>query len=112
MVGVVERFNPYVGQHGKRFDLFGFIDLVAISPYTGIIAIQTTSGSSHSAHKKKIVGECRENALKWILCGGQIQLWSWSLKKLKRGGKAVRWKPRIERICSEDFFKRDERSSI
>ena len=98
--GIVERFLSFAGQFGKRSDLFNFIDLIAISDGV-IIGVQTTSGSCHSAHKKKIIEECRNDAEAWIKAGGKIELWSWSKKKVKRGGKAVRWVERVEPITLE-----------
>jgi hypothetical protein len=41
VVGKVERFIQYAGKYGKRMDLFGFIDLVAMGEGS-IIAIQRT----------------------------------------------------------------------
>lgn len=95
---VVERFNTFVGEFGIRKDLFNIIDVIAASPEVGIIGIQCGSGSGHSAHKKKIVEENKENTENWLRSGGKLQIWSWRKVKLKRGGKAVRWKPIIEDI--------------
>jgi len=95
---VVER---WVAPAQKRIDMFGFADIVAIYP-DGITAIQVTSGSNHSKHKIKILEN--DKAPMWLERGGLISLWSWSKKKLKRGGKAVRWVPRIEDITKEDFL--------
>ena len=30
--GIVERFNPHVGPHGIRQDLFGCLDIIALDP--------------------------------------------------------------------------------
>lgn len=99
--GIVERFNPYVGRFGIRQDLFGFIDLISLDSEEGIIAIQSTSGNCHSVHRKKITEERTQEVIEWLKCGGKIWLMSWSKKKLKRGGKARRWMPRIEKITME-----------
>lgn len=101
--GIVERFNHYAGPHGLRMDLFGFIDLIALCPERGIIGVQCCGQTGHAAHKQKIVGECCEESLTWLECGGKIELWSWRRVKVKRGGKAVRWSPRIEEITRESF---------
>lgn len=100
MVDSSESQNPF---SGKRKDLFGFIDLVALDPDRGTIGIQVTSGSNHAARRKKILTDCREAALMWLRCNNLIEIWSWSKRKVKRGGKAVRWTPRVEQITLESF---------
>lgn len=49
-VEVVERYNSFVK---RRFDLFGFIDLLAIKPGE-TVGVQTTSYSNLSARVRKI----------------------------------------------------------
>jgi len=98
-VGLVERYNQF---SRKRTDLFGFIDAIAIQK-DEIIGIQSTSGTNHSGHRKKILEERADEARAWIIAGGKIELWSWSRHKVKRGGKAVRWTPRVEEITLEDL---------
>lgn len=100
---VVERWNP----HAKvRVDLFGVIDLIAIvslSPTdalvppvagerSGILAIQACAGTSHADRRTKILAEPR--ARQWVEAGGQLELWSWSM----RGGAGARklWTLRVE----------------
>ena len=53
-IGVVERFVAQAGPYGKRFDLFGFIDLIAMDGDV-TTAIQATSASNVSARVKKIL---------------------------------------------------------
>ena len=91
--GIVERFNAHVGPHGIRQDLFGFIDIIAIDPEQGIVAIQSC-GQDFSGHVRKITNERNENAFEWLKYA-PCELWSWRKVKLKRGGKAMRWSPRI-----------------
>ena len=100
---VAEKFNPYAGKFGKRKDLFGFIDIVALGENC-INGIQSC-GSAFSEHDKKIREDplVAENALKWLDCGGRILLIGWRKTKLKRGGKAMRWTPRIKEYKREDF---------
>lgn len=101
--GIVERFVQRPGQpHGIRIDLFGFLDLLTLDSERGIVGIQCC-GSDFAAHYRKITEECGELAIEWMNCGGKIELWGWRLVKQKRGGKAVRWKPRIKDITWEDF---------
>lgn len=95
--GSVEKFNPYVGEHGIRQDLFGFIDIVALDTSKGIIAIQSC-GQSFSAHRNKLLEERNDAVYEWLRCGGKIELWGWRKVKLQRGGKALRWRPRIADI--------------
>lgn len=88
--GVVEKFVRFPAP-GHRVDLFGVIDIVAMTTYA-IIGIQASPGSRHAAHRDKILAEPR--ARTWIGSGGQLQLWSWS----QRGdvGKRKRWTLRVE----------------
>ena len=98
--GIVERFNSHVGKFGIRQDLFGFIDIIAIDPVDGIVAIQPC-GQSFKQHVDKMIGERNENMYEWIK-HAPIELWGWRKVKLKRGGKAMRWKPRIADIILDD----------
>ena len=92
--GIVERFNSFSGPHGVRQDLFGFIDIIALDISKGIVGIQSC-GQSFSEHIKKITEERNEECFEWLRCGGKVELWGWRKVKLKKGGKAMRWKPRI-----------------
>ena len=98
---IVERFNQYAGPFGARHDLFNFIDLIMLDPARGIVGIQCCSGSGHAEHKTKILEN--EIAPEWIKSGGKIEIWSWSKKKLVRGGKAMRWTPRVEEITESEL---------
>ena len=100
--GMVERFNRFAGPHGIRQDLFGFIDIIALDPEQGIIGIQSC-GQSFSEHLKKITEERNEECFEWLRCGGKVELWGWRKLKVKRGGKAMRWQPRIKIITLEDL---------
>jgi hypothetical protein len=100
------RFPP----PGHRLDLFGVIDIVAITPATfdvvlihgqqprlighgQTIGIQATASAAHHAHRRdKILAEPRAKA--WVEAGNRLELWSWS----KRGdrGKQKRWTLRVE----------------
>jgi len=99
--GIVERYNSFAGPFGKRFDLFGFIDIIALDTDRGIIGIQSC-GQSFSEHIKKITEERNQECYEWLRCGGKAELWGWRKVKLKKGGKAMRWKPRIADIILED----------
>jgi hypothetical protein len=90
---VVERWNSHAF---KRIDLFGCIDIVAITP-EGIVGIQAASdnaGGGHSDHVKKILAEPRAKA--WLAAGARLEVWSWG----KRGAASERklWRLRVEAI--------------
>ena len=90
--GIVEKWNQFAR---IRQDLFQFIDIICLKD-NAIIGIQCTSGANHAARKAKIL----ENKIApyWIKAGGKIWLISFSKKKIKRGGKAYKYVPRIEVI--------------
>lgn len=70
---VVEKWNP----HSKtRKDLFGVIDIVALSPDGETVGVQSTSGSNVSKRVSKI-GECE--ALAAIRrCGWRLLVHGWT----------------------------------
>lgn len=103
--GIVERFLAHAGPFGKREDLFGFIDIIALDPATpgaGVIGVQSC-GQAFSEHYLKITQECGDEALAWLRAGGRITLIGWRKVKLHRGGKAERWAPRVQVITAADF---------
>lgn len=110
LVDVVERFIK-VPNHpggGIRRDLFGIIDIIAIREGK-ILGIQTTSGSNHSSHLKKLICDLKEvtptevedvyrrqdNLEQWLETGSQYEIWSWK-KKGKNWEKRVDVLRRIE----------------
>lgn len=99
----VEQFNPYAGRFGQRKDMFGFGDIVAMGE-NSIIAIQSC-GQDYAGHFQKITEDEKvaENALLWIENGGRLLLIGWRKVKLKKGGKAMRWSPRIKEFEIGDF---------
>jgi len=99
----VEQFNPHAGKFGHRKDMFGFGDIIALGE-NSIIAIQSC-GQAFSEHNRKITEDeyVAPNVTKWLECGGRLLLVGWRKVKLKRGGKAMRWSPRIrEYSLNED----------
>jgi len=105
--GHTERWipNPAHPGGGFRKDLFGFIDLIVLDPERGIVGIQSC-GNSFKAHFDKITkSECTELVLEWLTSPSKpsLELWAWRKVKLKRGGKAMRWKPRVYVFSLEDF---------
>ena len=99
----VEQFNAYAGKFGQRKDMFGFGDIVAMGE-NSIIAIQSC-GQGYADHDRKITEDEKVAplALLWLQNGGRLLLVGWRKIKLKRGGKAMRWTPRIKEYSIEDF---------
>jgi len=109
-VDKVEKYNPYAGPFGRREDAFGFIDIIALRPGVGIVAIQSTGPHGHAEHRRKIL--TNEFAPLWLECHGCIELWSWRKLLAKPGGKARRWQPRIEAITAEQFCSEQPRTEM
>lgn len=86
----VEYFNPWAK---IRKDLFGFIDIVAVSTTggKGVLGVQSTTGSNMSNRIKKILSI--PDTKHWLMAANQIQLHGW--RKVKQGGSRLTWKPLI-----------------
>jgi len=93
----------------RRFDLFGFADLIAFHPdKPEVILLQSTSGDHHAERKAKIVGI--PAAREWIqftcraiaVVSFRKKVWR---KKDGKKAKEKRWEPRIEFITKQDFPK-------
>lgn len=98
VAAIVERWNQYAGPHGIRQDLFGIIDVLALDPQRGVIGIQSC-GSAFSEHFRKLTTEKAQETSDWLSTPGtSLELWGWRKVKLKRGGKAERWAPRVVQI--------------
>ena len=82
----------------KRRDLFGCIDIVAAHPDLGILGVQATSGSNHSARFKKA---CRCPVYNWLKGGAHLQVWSWQ-KRGKVGQKKL-WGLRVQQVTLKDL---------
>lgn len=99
MVGSTER---WVEQTKRRVDLFGFIDLLAVhNDRRENLAVQATSGSNGPARVRKIWDTPKAGV--WLRAGNRIEVHAWRKVKLKRGGKAVRWEPRITEVTLEQW---------
>jgi len=98
---IVEKYNAYAGPFGRRNDLFGIIDVLALGP-DGVIGIQST-GQAFSQHKEKLMEERYQECFDWLTCPGtSLELWGWRKVKLTKGGKAMRWKPRVAHITLQN----------
>lgn len=84
---------------GRRIDLFGFIDIVALRD--GIVGIQTTTTGNAPARKTKILTECSEAAKAWLKAGGIIEVWGW--KKYAKAIDRKFWRPTVTEITADDF---------
>lgn len=82
VVGKTSYYNPF---SRKNYDLFGFIDLIAVSPDYGIVGVQLTGGGNLSARVKKIL-EIPE-ATDWLKSGGRIWVCDWVLVARSRKRK-------------------------
>lgn len=94
-VSIAEHWNGFAK---KRFDLFGFIDIVCLQPGC-ILGVQTTSGPNAAARVKKILG--LKSALSWARAGGKILVLSWSKKGPR--GKRKTWTATEKWIGIDDF---------
>lgn len=100
---VVEKWNQHVGPHGIRQDLFGIIDVLALDPQRGVVGVQSC-GENFAAHERKFLNECAQECIDWLSTPGTaLELWGWRRVKLKRGGAATRWSPRIREFMLADF---------
>lgn len=95
VAAIVEKWNAYAGPHGIRQDLFGIIDVLALDPALGVIGVQSC-GQDFSGHRTKILEERYQETLDWLRTPGtSLELWGWRKVKVKRGGTAMRWSPRV-----------------
>jgi len=105
--GMVEKWVPVPTHPGGGFrkDLFGFIDILALDPHRGIVAIQSC-GQAFSEHYKKITdSECTPDVFRWLTNPSRpvLELWSWRKLLKKRGGKMKIWAPRVYAFKIEDL---------
>ena len=92
LIDVAECYNAF---SGRRRDLFGFIDLVAIYPGR-IIGIQACTTGDQSKRIKKICEDKRDTAAAWLAAGGEIHVWGWKQYKKAVGGR--RWRETVSVI--------------
>jgi hypothetical protein len=71
VMAITEHWNPFAK---VRQDLFGCIDLVALTP-EGIVGIQTTTIANHGARRTKALGSPKMGA--WCAAGGIFWIVSW-----------------------------------
>ena len=88
---VVEKWIPAVK---RRQDLFGVIDIVAISD-SEIVGVQSTSASNLAARRAKSEEEPRLQ--RWLRAGCRFELHAWGLK----GACGKRKTYQLTRQCAE-----------
>lgn len=93
--GVVERHNSF---SGKKNDLFGFVDIVAISD-DETIGVQATSAANVQSRVKKIVGLSAARA--WLACGSR-KVWVVGWRRYKQAIDRKHWRPVVEEVLLED----------
>lgn len=99
---VVEKWQ----MHSKRrIDLFGIIDIVAMKE-GAILGVQSTSYGQRKSHRIKM--EKAPSSKTWVSANAHLWLVTWKKEKVKRGGKAFRYKSVIDRAIIQegelDFF--------
>ena len=106
---MVERFIPG-GQFGTRRDYAGIVDILAMKPFARPICVQST-GTGYAAHLEKMltakirIGDEDRLAGEIILKSGfELCLIGWRKIKVKRGGKAMIYSPRIKFFKFGDFM--------
>ena len=97
---VTERRLPFHGDKpgGYLRDLFGFIDLIALTD-SGIVGIQATSTTNASHRIMKIRCECEGLATKWVNSGGKILVIGW--RKYAKPVDRKFWRPTIVDLTEE-----------
>lgn len=101
---VVEKFNAFAGPHGKRSDLFNIIDVLALDFSRGVVGVQCCASSGLAAHREKLLVEHAQDTINWLSTPGtRLEIWGWRQIKVKVGGKAMRWSPRVEAITLADL---------
>lgn len=99
--GVVEKWLPARGDmpHGRRQDLFGCIDIIAMPlNVLHILAIQATSLSNVNARLVKAMdleGELLWDTAgdfmrDWLTRGNRFEVWGWGKRKKRVNGKLWR----------------------
>ena len=101
-IGIVERFNPHVGEYGIRQDLFGFVDLVAFKGEQ-VLFVQATSSGVASRIDKILDNEI---AHAWLDGGHYIHVIGWrELAAYKIDGTRAKrgtWTPRNVLLWKEN----------
>ena len=77
-------FQPPGAAHGRRKDLYGFVDVCAAG-HGELLLVQTTSRSNLMARVRKITDDCRSQALELLAVPGvSIHVHGWPPGERKR----------------------------
>lgn len=80
----------------------GIIDILAMDHTKGVVAYQVC-GSDFSSHVHKLYAN-EKDCIDWLSTPGtSLFIIGWRRLKVKRGGKAMKWTPRIQEFKLEDF---------
>ena len=86
-------------------DMYGFIDIHAMQPSVGFLAVQTTSGPNVAARIQKI--KELPAAREWLLCYGLIVVHGW--RKVGARGARKLWECReVQLVLSGDEIREVE----
>lgn len=90
----VESYNHF---SGRKSDLFNIIDVLVATKF-GPVGVQSCGGD-FASHRKKIMEEEEYFTKVWLsIPKSQLWLIGWRKMKVKRGGKAVKFYPRVAQI--------------
>jgi len=93
---VAERYNSFCR---RRFDLWGFADIVAFGAgWPGVLAVQacrgsTSGGGDVATHITKIMAT--PGLAEFLECGNRFEIFAWSQRQ--KNGRQI-WVPRIVRF--------------
>ena len=94
---VVERFCSHTK---RRVDLFGVIDIVAVTgDVPGVLAVQTTSGDNMASRITKMQGNEAVHA--WLNAGNRLVVHGWKKYAKRVDGKF--WRCREHVVTLEDL---------
>ena len=85
LCAVVEHLNPHVK---IRQDLFGIVDILALKPGEGTLAVQVCQGKDKIEHVYKVEMNPKLDTL--VGAGWNVEIWAWTPHKIKRGGNLFR----------------------
>ena len=98
---IVEKWNAYAR---IRQDMFGIIDIIALDRVRGVVGVQSC-GTDFAGHHKKFINDRAQECIQWLETPGTVlELWGWRKVKVKRGGKAMVYRPRVKEYTLVDFM--------
>ena len=109
LVASTEIWVPIPGRPGGgiRRDAWGWCDAVVLRPASSgweAVGIQACSMSTRAAHLQLLAAPELDTAIRaWLAVPGcHAELWAWAKRKVKRGGKAIRWELEITPLPAQD----------